>query len=652
MHKRTLIYLIATVSLLVGNLPNSLAVNKPNAPASVSVSSATTVGTTNPNASINVTWSKPVVDSTHPIPIYYIVKATAIGETSYENTVTPLNVVTTSSFSHVASGLKGGVQYSIIVESHDFNDQVTASSEMKFTTQSLPEDPIPVSAVPGVNQVTLNWTAPANAGGSSITKYVITESAISNIEITDMSKTSHVVTGLTSGQSYTFSISATNSIGTSAGSNFSLAKVPSTPGKPTSVTLTSGTTSLSSTWLAPTSTGDSTITGYKVFLYDSGGVNQVGTTKETTSTNYEFTGVAAGTYVVKIKSKNIVGDSVFSDASAQAVIDPPSGLTDNTPVFTPSILPDLVLGRTQSVSATVPSGGTVTISVTGNPSGACTYSAGVVTAVAVGICSVNASSPSTSTFARADSTKTFSVTKSVQTITFSSLLTQEYPGSLSVTATSDANLVVSFTVLGNCTISGRTITFTSIGSCTVTASQSGNSTFGAATNVRRTFDIILGSGSNSNNGSNSNGAGGGGGIGPTPVVGPDDEKLPITKPSPKASPKTNGKASQKPVTNSAAKTSVKTVGNLSVLTLAGNTAKVEIRDTYNFQVALPIIKKGQIIRISYTDSKGKVRQVSATRMGDSGAYTGPYVKFPKVGTYKLLIKVGNVSRFVTVKVSK
>lgn len=58
-----------------------------------------------------------------------------------------------------------------------------------------------------------------------------------------------------------------------------------------------------------------------------------------------------------------------------------------------------------------------------------------------------------------------------------------------VDATASSGLAVTFAAGGNCNVSGNTVKITSAGSCTVTASQAGDSTFGAAADVSRTFSI-------------------------------------------------------------------------------------------------------------------------------------------------------------------
>jgi len=90
-----------------------------------------------------------------------------------------------------------------------------------------PDAPTGVSATSGGNAVsTVSWTAPANDGGSSITSYT----AVSNAgQSCTTSTTSCQVTGLVNGTSYTFTVTALNSIGVSDTSTASVAITPSAP---------------------------------------------------------------------------------------------------------------------------------------------------------------------------------------------------------------------------------------------------------------------------------------------------------------------------------------------------------------------------------------------------------------------------------------
>jgi hypothetical protein len=79
----------------------------------------------------------------------------------------------------------------------------------------------------------------------------------------------------------------------------------------------------------------------------------------------------------------------------------------------------------------------------------------------------------------------------IQTITFGALSNKTYgDANFVVNATGGASgNLVTFDTTGNCSNPGSTVTITDVGSCTVTASQAGNATYAAATDVPQTFTI-------------------------------------------------------------------------------------------------------------------------------------------------------------------
>lgn len=86
-------------------------------------------------------------------------------------------------------------------------------------------------------QATVSFVPPTDNGGSAITSYVVTSTPGGIIATGTASPI--LVTGLTNGTSYTFTVHAVNSVGDSPESLPSNAVIPgSVPGAPTNVTFT------------------------------------------------------------------------------------------------------------------------------------------------------------------------------------------------------------------------------------------------------------------------------------------------------------------------------------------------------------------------------------------------------------------------------
>jgi hypothetical protein len=98
---------------------------------------------------------------------------------------------------------------------------------------TAPSPPGAVSAVGGNGQAVVSWGA-ASANGSPVTGYTVTASP-GGRSATTTGATTATLTGLTNGTSYTFTVTATNAVGTSAPSAPSNAVTPSEMGRYTPV---------------------------------------------------------------------------------------------------------------------------------------------------------------------------------------------------------------------------------------------------------------------------------------------------------------------------------------------------------------------------------------------------------------------------------
>ena len=215
-----------------------------------------------------------------------------------------------------------------------------ATVALKAATASgptAPAAPTGVSATAGNGSATVSWSAPAN-GGSPITSYTITPyigtTAQTSTTITGSPpSTSTTITGLTNGTAYTFTVTATNSIGTGSPSSASTSvtpTAPTAPAAPTGVAATAGNGTATVSWTAP-SNGGSPITSYTITPF-------IGLTAQTPTTisgsppatSTTISGLTNGTtYTFVVTATNAVGTGPPS-ATSNAVT--PTAATP-TPAF-------------------------------------------------------------------------------------------------------------------------------------------------------------------------------------------------------------------------------------------------------------------------------------------------------------------------------
>ena len=141
-------------------------------------------------------------------------------------------IASTGAFMSSITGLAANTTY--YVKAYATNSAGTNyGEEVSFTTITISGVPIDVSAIVGNTQATISFTAPLSNGGSAITCYTVTSSPGAK---TGTGTTSPIiVTGLTNGTAYTFTVTATNAAGTSSASDASEAVIPNAA--PTAIAL-------------------------------------------------------------------------------------------------------------------------------------------------------------------------------------------------------------------------------------------------------------------------------------------------------------------------------------------------------------------------------------------------------------------------------
>jgi hypothetical protein len=185
----------------------------------------------------------------------------------------------------------------------------------RFSFADTPSSPQSVSATidGALAKATITWAAPVDDGGLPVTQFVVLSTPDSLSTTTSATSTQASISGLTSGVSYTFTVTPSNNQGVGATSSPSNSITASTvPGPPTSVNASEGVNSAAVSWTAPASDGGSAMTGYTATSNPGGFTAAVGGSTLVANVTGLTNGVS---YTFTVIATNAIGDSVTSTPS-------------------------------------------------------------------------------------------------------------------------------------------------------------------------------------------------------------------------------------------------------------------------------------------------------------------------------------------------
>ncbi len=285
------------------------------------------------NAQVTLAWANP---NDSNITAYRYRQSTDGGATF--GTFTTIAGSGASTTSHVVDQLTNGTAYTFEIQAQNAGGWSTSSIQATATPMVPAGTPTGLTATAGNGIVTLGW---ANPSDPSILRYRYRQStdggatfgAFVTIAGSGANTTSHIVTGLTNGSTYTFEIQAQRSFGWSPSSNrASAALLTAPPVAPTVLTATAGNGIVTLEWENP---NDTNITAYRYRQSTDGGatfgafVTIAGSGASTTS--HVVGQLTNGTaYTFEIQAQNTVGWSASSNQDTATPIEPlgaPTSLT-------------------------------------------------------------------------------------------------------------------------------------------------------------------------------------------------------------------------------------------------------------------------------------------------------------------------------------
>jgi hypothetical protein len=198
--------------------------------------------------------------------------------------ITAATVVSTTATTVVTSAAQAGNPLTGVIYTGTYTATSAASTPVAPPALGgVPSKPLGVTATASSSSVVITGiTAPASNGGSAVLGYQLFQGTtpggegstpVTGVQLLQAAGT-YLITGLTNGTKYYFTVKAVTALGVGAASTEVSATPVGSPTTPTALVATSASaTSVNLTWVAPASNGGSAVKGYYVYLAVDGDVN-------------------------------------------------------------------------------------------------------------------------------------------------------------------------------------------------------------------------------------------------------------------------------------------------------------------------------------------------------------------------------------------
>jgi fibronectin type 3 domain-containing protein len=295
--------------------PSSTVSASPKGPPGVPRNVTATSG----DSVVVLAWLPPKSDGHFNITGYRVYRGTATGQGEF-------HLLVEGAAGYDDTGLENGVEYFYSVSAVNEAGEGARSPEVSATPLAPPSVPLMASARAGDSFVDLQWSSPADDGGSSIAHYRVYRGLVSGplgifIELDDV--TSFNDTGVANGVTYYYSVGAVNEVGEGERTPEMEAIPLASPSAPLEVNVTAGNGSVLVTWSPPKDDGGRPVTNYRVYKGPEGKEEFLLLLENTT--RFNDTEVTNGqTYSYRVSAVNVVGEGGLSAGRGAMPVGPPT----------------------------------------------------------------------------------------------------------------------------------------------------------------------------------------------------------------------------------------------------------------------------------------------------------------------------------------